>query len=200
MKRWFILVILIALTLVLAACGGNTDSDDAQKNTDNSGGSDDNAQNETQDDEKTVQVDLNNGDGESVGTATLEQVSDGVEIKLDGHDITKGTHGFHIHESGQCEAPDFKSAGGHFNPGDTNHGFDDPEGPHAGDLPNIEVGEDGTVNESFVAKNVTLEEGKDNSLLGDGGTAIVIHEGADDGKSQPSGDAGDRFACGAIGE
>lgn len=199
MKRWFILVLLIAITLVLTACGGNTD--DEQNKQDNTGKANDNTQNDKQDDDKqTVEVDLQNGDGESVGMATLEQVSKGVKITIDGHDIPKGTHGFHIHESGKCEAPDFKSAGGHFNPTDTNHGFDDPDGPHAGDLPNIVVGEDGTVNESFIAKKVTLEKGKDDSLLSDGGTAIVIHEGADDGKSQPSGDAGDRFACGVIGK
>lgn len=199
MKRWFILVLLIAITLVLTACGGNTD--DEQNKQDNTGKANDNTQNDKQDDDKqTVEVDLQNGDGESVGMATLEQVSEGVKITIDGHDIPKGTHGFHIHESGKCEAPDFKSAGGHFNPTDTNHGFDDPDGPHAGDLPNIVVGEDGTVNESFIAKKVTLGKGKDDSLLSDGGTAIVIHEGADDGKSQPSGDAGDRFACGVIGK
>lgn len=199
MKRWFILVLLIAITLVLTACGGNTD--DEQNKQDNTGKANNNTQNDKQDDDKqTVEVDLQNGDGESVGMATLEQVSKGVKITIDGHDIPKGTHGFHIHESGKCEAPDFKSAGGHFNPTDTNHGFDDPDGPHAGDLPNIVVGEDGTVNESFIAKKVTLEKGKDDSLLSDGGTAIVIHEGADDGKSQPSGDAGDRFACGVIGK
>ncbi|WP_088049294.1 superoxide dismutase family protein [Virgibacillus dakarensis] len=197
MKRWAFLLLLLTIMLVITACGGN--ADDESNSQDNTGGADDNTQNEKKDDDnQTVQVDLKNGDGESVGTTTLEQVSKGVKITLEGHDIPSGTHGFHIHETGQCEEPDFKSAGGHFNPEDSNHGFDDPDGLHAGDLPNIVVGKDGTVNESFIAEKVTLEEGKDNSLFGDGGTAIVIHEGADDGKSQPSGDAGDRFACGAI--
>ncbi|MUV38182.1 Superoxide dismutase [Lentibacillus sp. JNUCC-1] len=210
MKRLLFLSIIFITTVALAACGGNTEdnSSDTQGNTDqadanseqtdqNNGDSDESKQ---ESDGDTVEVDLNNGDGDSVGTAMLEEKSDGVLVTLEGENLPKGTHAFHIHEKGQCEAPDFKSAGGHFNPEDTNHGYDDPEGPHAGDMPNIVVGEDGTVTQSFLAKDVTLEEGDDLSLMKEEGTSLVIHEGADDGKSQPSGDAGDRLACGSISE
>ncbi|SFK85524.1 superoxide dismutase, Cu-Zn family [Salinicoccus halodurans] len=114
-------------------------------------------------------------------------------------DMAPGDHGFHIHETGSCEQPDFESAGGHYNPTDANHGMDDPEGPHAGDMKNIEVSEDGTVNTEVTADMVTLEEGQDNTLFTEDGTALVIHSGADDYEMQPSGDAGDRIACGVIG-
>ncbi|ALX49962.1 superoxide dismutase family protein [Lentibacillus amyloliquefaciens] len=193
MKRWILLLMLLMVIFVLAACGSGANNDsDQQNNTDETSSQQD------EDSGEPVTVDLMNGDDESVGTAELEQASNGVNIMLEGTNIPKGTHGFHIHENGQCEAPDFKSAGGHFNPGDTDHGFDTSKGPHAGDLPNITVGEDGSIKMSYLAENVTLEDGQDNSLLGNGGTALVIHEGKDDGESQPSGDAGDRFACGTI--
>ncbi|WP_010531657.1 superoxide dismutase family protein [Lentibacillus jeotgali] len=195
MKRWIFLLVLLVVTFALASCGGNNNTDSDQQN--NMGGSSNQNENASQ---KAVTVDLQSGEGESAGTATLEQVSEGVKVTLNGENIPKGTHGFHIHEKGTCEAPDFKSADGHFNPGNTKHGFDTSEGPHAGDMPNITVGEDGTVKMSYVAEDVTLEKGQDNSLLGDGGRALVIHQGKDDGKSQPSGDAGDRFACGTISE
>ncbi|GGJ98733.1 hypothetical protein GCM10007063_21290 [Lentibacillus kapialis] len=194
MKRWIVLLMLLVVAFALAACGGNSNTDDSDQGDNTTESSEQTGG----DSGKTVTVDLQNGKEESVGTATLEHVSKGVKVTLDGKNIPKGTHGFHIHEKGTCEAPDFKSAGGHFNPGDTKHGFDTSGGPHAGDMPNITVGEDGTVKMSYVAENVTLENGQDNSLLGDGGTALVIHKGKDDGKSQPSGDAGDRFACGTI--
>lgn len=120
-----------------------------------------------------------------------------VNFSLSG--MAPGEHGFHIHETGSCEQPDFESAGGHYNPTDANHGMDDPEGPHAGDMKNIEVSEDGTVNTEVTADMVTLEEGQDNTLFTEDGTALVIHSGADDYETQPSGDAGDRIACGVIG-
>ena len=103
-----------------------------------------------------------------------------------------------VDEVGKCELPDFESAGGHFNPTDASHGLDHDEGPHAGDLPNLEVGEDGLVDEEIIAENVTLKSGEENSLLQEGGTALVIHAEADDGTSQPSGDSGDRIICGVI--
>lgn len=198
MKRWSFLLLLAVLMVVLTACGGNADDDNTnsqdnadQENTD----SEDNDQGE---DAQKLEVDLQNQDDESVGTATLDETADGVEVSLEGENLPKGMHAFHIHEKGQCEAPDFESAGDHFNPDDTDHGFDESDGPHAGDMPNIAVGDDGKVKQSFLLENVTLEEGEEQSLLGDDGTSLVIHEGADDGKSQPAGDAGDRLACGPI--
>lgn len=189
---------LLVFLIVLTACG-NDGADETKDNQDNN--ANDAAEEENQDankEDEAVQVQLNNGDGETVGTAMLEEGDDGVNIRVEATNLPEGSHGFHIHEKGVCEEPDFESAGGHFNPEDTNHGFDDPDGPHAGDLPNLEVGEDGSVNEDFVAEGVTLEKGKDNSLLDGDGTSLVIHADADDNKSQPSGDSGDRIACGAI--
>ncbi|MEN1968808.1 superoxide dismutase family protein [Lentibacillus sp. N15] len=195
MTRRIFMLFLLTIAIVLTACSGNADKDNSNKKD-----TTDKEETATQQDKdaQKVQVDLNNGEDESVGTATLTQDSDGVEITLEGENLPKGTHAFHIHEKGQCEAPAFESAGGHFNPDDTKHGFDASDGPHAGDMPNIEVGEDGTVKQSFLVKNVTLKKGEKNSLLRNDGTSLVIHEGADDGKSQPAGDAGDRLACGPI--
>lgn len=147
-----------------------------------------------------IHVNMINTSGDTVGTATLTEVSNGVNVAIEASNLPKGTHGFHIHEKGICEQPDFESAGGHFNPTNAKHGFDNPDGPHAGDLPNLEVGEDGTVNESFLAEMVTLKEGEKNSLLHEGGTSLVIHADADDNVSQPAGNAGARIACGVIAE
>src|SRR5699024_551424 len=122
----------------------------------------------------------------------------GVEVTLEGENLPNGMHAFHIHESGRCEAPDFDSAGDHFNPEDDNHGFDDSAGPHLGDMPNIAVGEDGVVTQSFLVRDVTVDEDGDHSLLADGVTSLNSHEGADDGEPQPSGDAGDMIDCGPI--
>lgn len=147
---------------------------------------------------KIIDVDLKNKEGKRIGFAELSESEEGVNIYIEAWDLPPGEHGFHIHEEGICEEPSFESAGGHFNPTDKKHGFDHPEGPHAGDLPNLKVSEDGTVAETFLASKVTLEKNKDHSLLKDRGTSLVIHEDPDDYISQPAGDAGDRIACGVI--
>lgn len=149
---------------------------------------------------KIVNVDILNTEGKETGHAILKQEKNGVSIEVEAWDLPKGAHGFHIHEKGLCEKPDFKSAGDHFNPSHKKHGFDNPEGPHAGDLPNLEVGEDGKVSESFLNEMVTLKPGEDNSLLREGGTSLVIHSDPDDNISQPAGNAGERIACGVIKE
>ncbi|MCG1029149.1 superoxide dismutase family protein [Virgibacillus halodenitrificans] len=203
MKRSLLLVFSVLLIMVLAACGGNEEEkpnkDNNQENEESSETmADQNKSDST--DKEDVLVSLKNKDGDVVATATLTEDEEGVHVALEGEKLPAGTHGFHIHEKGACEAPDFKSAGGHFNPTDAKHGFDVPEGPHAGDMKNIEVGEDGTVQTERMADMVTLKKGEANSLFKEGGTALVIHSGADDYKSQPSGDAGERIACGVIGE
>ena len=146
--------------------------------------------------EKKV-VELKDAKGQSVGTATLSSKKDGVAIKLDLKGLPAGEHVAHFHQNAKCEAPDFKSAGPHFNPEGKKHGLENPEGHHAGDLPNFTVKPDGTAKVALMSKDVTLSEGA-HSLFTNGGTALVIHAKADDMKTDPAGNAGDRIACGEI--
>jgi Cu-Zn family superoxide dismutase len=145
----------------------------------------------------TAHADIVNATGDKIGTATLVPSAGGVRIDLSVSQLPPGTHGIHIHTAGKCEGPDFKTAGGHFNPADKKHGRDNPAGPHNGDLPNIEVGPDGKATTSLLDTNVTLSDGP-NSLFHDGGTSIVIHAMQDDYKTDPAGNSGARIACGVI--
>jgi Cu-Zn family superoxide dismutase len=145
----------------------------------------------------TAHADLVNGTGQTIGKATLTQTATGVQIAVDATQLPAGTHGIHIHAVGKCEGPDFKSAGGHFNPAGKKHGKDNPDGSHNGDLLNLEAGADGHAKGSFLAANVTLGDGT-NSLFQAGGTALVIHAGPDDYKTDPSGNSGARIACGVV--
>ncbi len=137
--------------------------------------------------------------GAVLGTATIEQEKEGgVEIQLSLHGLTPGEHALHFHQTASCIGPDFKSAGGHFNPTAAHHGLNNPSGPHAGDMDNFMVGPDGTAHMTVSNPRVTLEPGQPNSLLSNGGTALVIHAKADDLMSDPAGNAGDRVGCGVI--
>jgi Cu-Zn family superoxide dismutase len=108
-----------------------------------------------------------------------------------------GTHAVHLHETGRCEPPDFTSAGGHFNPTKASHGFLDAEGPHAGDLPNVHLPANGMLTVEFVASHATLRPSP-TSLLDPDGAAVVVHEGADDYRTDPAGSAASRVACGVV--
>ena len=146
---------------------------------------------------KTAVANLVNSKGERIGTASLTETSKGVKVAIEASHLPAGDHGIHFHQTGNCTAPGFKSAGEHFDPSGKQHGLKHAAGPHAGDLPNLKVESNGRVTTEFTTSRVTLGSGK-NSLLKPGSTAIVIHSKRDDQLTQPSGDSGDRIACGVI--
>jgi superoxide dismutase, Cu-Zn family len=146
----------------------------------------------------TQSVTLRDASGRTVGTALLTPATEGVQVVLSANGLPAGTHGVHVHMTGLCDAPEFTTAGGHFNPNNRQHGFENPNGSHAGDLPNLTVDANGRGSLSGVARGVTLEGAGASSLRKPGGTALVVHAGADDYRTDPSGNSGARIACGVI--
>jgi len=141
---------------------------------------------------------LKDKDGKQVGVATLVQTAEGVRIAVTGYRLPPGPKGLHIHEVGICQPPEFTTAGGHFNPFKKKHGRQNPEGPHAGDLPNLVVGAAGEGGIDVVNNMVMLRPGQASSLFGDNGTSLIVHAAADDEKTDPTGNSGGRIACGVI--
>lgn len=142
---------------------------------------------------------LHDAAGNLVGMLTLHGATDGhLMVMGDLSGLTPGEHGFHIHEKGVCEAP-FTSAGGHFNPAGRQHGRDNPQGRHAGDLSNIAVGPDGTAKVHQMLQGVSIAgEGGLPAVLDADGAAFIVHADPDDNRSDPAGNAGPRVACGVI--
>ena len=149
--------------------------------------------------DSTATAELRRPDGERAGEVLLRQTpGSGTLLTIDLNGLEPGVYAIHIHETGACEPPTFESAGGHFAPERRSHGFLHADGPHAGDLINLRVPASGEVSTERLATFVTLSDGAANSLFDADGSAIVVHAGSDDYASQPSGDAGDRLACGVV--
>jgi len=131
--------------------------------------------------------------GKDVGKVTVREVDGGLSVAVDAHDLAPGMHGAHLHTVGKCEAPDFASAGGHWNPTNMKHGSMNPQGPHEGDMPNLMIGADGRGKLTS-----RLAGGSFDALMDADGAAMVIHAAADDLKTDPSGNSGARLACGVL--
>ena len=148
---------------------------------------------------KTAHADIADAKGAKIGTARITPTAGGVKIAVSLAQLTPGEHGIHIHAVGKCEGPAFASASGHFNPTSAHHGINNAQNPHphAGDMLNLIVMKNGKAKATLIAKGPTLGDGP-NSLFHEGGTALVIHAKPDDLMSDPSGNSGDRIACGVI--
>jgi superoxide dismutase, Cu-Zn family len=139
---------------------------------------------------------MTNRDSVRVGIATFSAGDSGAWLGLSVSGLSPGKHGLHIHETGTCLTPDFKSAGGHLNPAGKQHGLKNPQGPHAGDLPNLLIEPDGSADTSFAINPALLRDST--GIFGPQGAALVIHADSDDQQTDPSGGSGDRVACGVI--
>jgi superoxide dismutase, Cu-Zn family len=146
---------------------------------------------------QTAKAALQTADGKDAGSVTLTPTPSGVLLALTVKGLPPGEHAFHVHEVGKCEAP-FTSAGGHFNPDKKKHGLLVTEGAHAGDMPNLHIPASGELAVEVHNPMITLEKGRPNSLFDADGSAVIIHAGKDDYKSDPTGDAGGRIACGVV--
>lgn len=145
-----------------------------------------------------IGADLRDANGAILARATLEQAGDAVRIRIQAAGLPAGTYGAHVHMTGRCDAPDFASAGAHWNPTGHQHGSDNPEGPHLGDLPNLIVAADGTGEISFDMAGTTLRGGN-HPVMDDDGAAVIVHADPDDYRTDPSGNSGARIACGIVG-
>ena len=148
---------------------------------------------------RSAHAEIADAQGMTIGHASFTTTGSGVEVKVDVAGLTPGQHGIHIHNVGKCDGPAYTTAGGHFNPTSSHHGIHNAQEPHphVGDLPNLTVDDRGAGKLSFMIPGAALGDGP-NSLFHEGGTSLVIHAKADDLSSDPSGNSGDRVACGVI--
>lgn len=148
------------------------------------------------DSEELASASIQDRDREIIGSAVLVSDGESLALAIDLNELAPGSHGFHLHTRGDCSAPDFTSAGGHLNPAGVSHGKLNPSGAHLGDLPNLEIGESGSLSQTI--RIVEMSEDTLQAILDEDGTAIVVHAGPDDYVSDPAGAAGPRIACGVL--
>ena len=146
---------------------------------------------------QTASAPLKDAQGKEIGAVNLTQTPRGVLINVSVKGLPPGEHAFHVHAVGKCEPP-FTTAGGHFNPDGKKHGLMAADGAHAGDMPNLHIPQSGELTVEIVNAAITLEKGKPNSVFDADGSALVIHAGSDDYKTDPTGEAGGRIACGVV--
>jgi Cu-Zn family superoxide dismutase len=147
--------------------------------------------------ESTARAQLRNAAGQTVGTATFTQVGKGIRVALEAQGLPPGIKAVHVHAVGRCDPPDFATAGSHFNPQGRQHGAQNPQGPHVGDLPNVIIGADGTGRLESTTELLTLQRAS-NSLFDADGSALVVHAAPDDFRTDPTGNSGARIACGVV--
>jgi superoxide dismutase, Cu-Zn family len=192
LKKKINIMLFMILVIVLASCGNKNEDEHKDHNMEESQAASSKVKG------GSYIVNLVDTKGKKAGEATLTQTAEGVSVEVNATGIKPGEHGIHFHEKAICTPPDFKSSGAHFNPTKKKHGFLNPKGPHVGDIHNITADESGVVHGEVLSTMVTLTGGKTNSLFSDGGTALIIHDKADDYKTDPAGDSGDRVLCGVI--
>lgn len=193
--RW---IAAAAAALALTACG-SSEPDVAQNGLATANGADDAVLSGTDNammmtpPGSSATADLSMANGAAAGRVTATDSPQGIALALTVTGFDAGQRGVHVHTTGRCDGPDFQTAGGHWNPGSRQHGLENPEGSHAGDMPNLTVAADGTGSLQFTLPNATVA-----SMLEGDGSAFVVHAGLDDQRTDPSGDSGDRIACGVF--
>ncbi|MGH7581356.1 MAG: superoxide dismutase family protein [Gemmatimonadales bacterium] len=171
---------VLSAAIALAGCGGQARGPDGTRLP-----------------EPAARASLFDSSGTRVGLATFSETDGTAQLGVSVSGLSSGQHGMHIHETGACTPPGFESAGGHFNPGAKKHGMLNPDGPHAGDLPNLVAGADGSADTTFTVSPTLLAQGPA-SMMGAQQHAFVIHADPDDQKTDPSGNSGARVVCGVI--
>lgn len=147
---------------------------------------------------RTVSADVRDPAGITMARATVSEAPGGLRVRVEAMGMRAGAFAAHVHAAGRCDPPDFTSAGPHWNPTAQQHGKNNPQGMHKGDLPNLNVGTDGRGSFEVTIPAATMGGGGPNALLDADGAAVVIHTGPDDYRTDPSGNSGGRIACGVI--